>query len=136
MHHSRQDSSGQVVSLSQRPLPDNIQHSQQTSVSPVGFETMTPAGEQLQTYALDRAATGTGRIPFIHSLVFSLEGWAWQEPHWHTGTLHPGHVLGSSLPLFSPAFGRSHFSRQVPPSATTRETLARKSGTVGEKDVR
>jgi len=26
---------------------------------PVGFEPSTPAGERLQSYALDRAATGT-----------------------------------------------------------------------------
>ena len=37
------------------------QHSQQTSMLPVGFEPTTSAGERLQTYALDRAATGTGR---------------------------------------------------------------------------
>ena len=55
-----------------------------------------------------------------------------------SGTLHPGQVLGGSLPLLSTAFRRSHFSRQVPPSATTREILAANcsSGTVGEKDVR
>ena len=53
-----------------------------------------------------------------------------------SGTLHPGQVLGGSLPLLSPAFRRSHFSRQVPPSATTREILAARGGTVGEKDVR
>ena len=53
-----------------------------------------------------------------------------------SGTLHPGHVLGSSLPFLSPAFRRSHFSHQVPPSATTREILAAKGGTVGEKDFR
>ena len=29
-HHSRQDSSGRVISASQRPLPDKTQHSQQT----------------------------------------------------------------------------------------------------------
>ena len=29
---------------------------------PVGFEPTTPAGERPQTYALDRAATGTGRM--------------------------------------------------------------------------
>ena len=52
-----------------------------------------------------------------------------------SGTLHPGQVLGGSLPLLSPAFRHSHFSRQVPPSATTREILATKGGTVGEKDV-
>jgi len=53
-----------------------------------------------------------------------------------SGTRHPWQVLGGSLPLLSPAFRRSHFSRQVSPSATTREILAAKDGTVGEKDVR
>jgi len=53
-----------------------------------------------------------------------------------SGTLHPGQVLGGSLPLLSPAFRRSHFSHQVPPSATMQEILAAKGGTVGEKDVR
>ena len=53
-----------------------------------------------------------------------------------SGTPHPGQVLGGSLPLLSPAFRGSHFSRQVPPSATTWEILAAKGGTVGEKDVR
>jgi len=80
-------------------------------------------------------------VLFIHSLVFSLEGRAWQEPE-------PGHVTGMALahcilgkflgvvfPLLSPAFRRSHFSHQVPPS-TTQESLAAKGGTVGEKDVR
>jgi len=37
--------------------------------------------------------------------------------------------------LLSPAFRRSHFSRQVPPSATTQEILAAKGGTVGEEHV-
>ena len=31
-----------------------------------------------------------------------------------SGTLHPGQVIGGSLPLLSPAFRRSHFRRQVP----------------------
>jgi hypothetical protein len=34
-------------------------HNRQTSISPVGFERTISAGEQPQTYALDRAATGT-----------------------------------------------------------------------------
>jgi hypothetical protein len=59
-HHSRYDSSGQVISSSQRPLPDNTQHSQQTFTPPVGFEPKISAGERPQTHALDRAATGTG----------------------------------------------------------------------------
>ena len=35
-HHSRQDSSGRVISSSQRPLPDNTQHSQQTIIHAPG----------------------------------------------------------------------------------------------------
>ena len=35
-HHSRQDSSGRVTSSSQRPLPNNTQHSQQTYVHASG----------------------------------------------------------------------------------------------------
>ena len=35
-------------------------NNRQTSILPVGFEPTTPAGEWPQTYALDRAATGTG----------------------------------------------------------------------------
>ena len=31
-HHSRQDSFGRVISSSQRPLPDNTQHSQQKNI--------------------------------------------------------------------------------------------------------
>ena len=35
-------------------------HNRQTSMPPVGFEPMIPAGKRPQTYALDRAASGTG----------------------------------------------------------------------------
>ena len=39
-HHSRYDSSGRVISTSQRPLPDNTQHSQQTNIhAPCGIRT-------------------------------------------------------------------------------------------------
>ena len=50
-HHSQQDSSGRVISLSQRPLPDNTHdtHNRETSMPPVGFESTISAGEQLQT---------------------------------------------------------------------------------------
>ena len=34
-------------------------HNRQTSMSPVGFEPTISAGERVQTYALDRATTGT-----------------------------------------------------------------------------
>ena len=36
-------------------------HNRQTSMPPVGFEPTISAGERPQTYALDRAATGTGK---------------------------------------------------------------------------
>ena len=39
----------------------NTQHLQQTNtINPVEFELKISAGKRLQTYALDRAATGTG----------------------------------------------------------------------------
>ena len=34
--HSRYDSSGRVISQSQRPLPDNTQHPQQTDIHALG----------------------------------------------------------------------------------------------------
>jgi len=61
-HHTRQDSSGRVISPTQRPLPDNTQHSQQTSMPPEGFEPTIPASERPQTHALDRAASGIGLV--------------------------------------------------------------------------
>jgi hypothetical protein len=52
-----------MINPSQRPLPDNTQHSQQTNIhAPVGFDPTISAGERPKTYALDRAATGTGVI--------------------------------------------------------------------------
>ena len=47
------------VPRSQRPPPNNTKHSRQTSMPPVGFEPTISAGEWLQTYAIDHAATGT-----------------------------------------------------------------------------
>jgi len=43
-----------------RPLPDNTQHSQQTSMPEAGFELAIPASERPQTHALDREATRIG----------------------------------------------------------------------------
>ena len=43
-HHSRQDSSGRVISPTQSPLPDNTQHSQQTNIhDPSGIRTRKPS---------------------------------------------------------------------------------------------
>ena len=46
-HHSRWDSSGRVISPSQRPLPDITQHSQQTNIH---------ATDGIRTYNLSRRA--------------------------------------------------------------------------------
>jgi len=43
-YHSRWDSSGRLISSSQRPLPDNTQHSQQTDIhAPDGIQTHNPS---------------------------------------------------------------------------------------------
>ena len=39
-------------------------HNRQTSMPPVGFEPTISADERQQTYALDRAVTGIGQLPF------------------------------------------------------------------------
>ena len=39
-------------------------HNRQASMPPVGFEPTISVGERPQTYALDRAATGTGNIHY------------------------------------------------------------------------
>ena len=51
--HSWQDSSGRVISSSQRPVPDNTQHSQQTNVH-------APSG--IRTHDLSRRAAEDLRI--------------------------------------------------------------------------
>jgi hypothetical protein len=61
-------SSGRVISPTQRPLPDNTQHLQETVTHPAGFETAIPASERPKTHALDRMATGTGRVRIMGNL--------------------------------------------------------------------
>ena len=66
-HHSRQDSSGRVVSLSHRPLPDNTQHSQRTDIH-------APGG--IRTHDHRRLAAVDLRLPLksvnINSLLHSV----------------------------------------------------------------
>ena len=64
LHHTqRRTTVGRTpLNSSQRPLPNNTNtHNRQTSIHPVGFEPTIPASERPQTYAFDRAATGTGK---------------------------------------------------------------------------
>ena len=69
-HHSRYDSSGRVISSSQRPLPDNTRHSQQTNIH-------APSG--IRTHDLNRwAAAGS---PTLHWYVLYLsENKKWLVP--------------------------------------------------------
>ena len=46
-----------VLASEHQYLPDKTQQLQQTSMPSAGFETATPAGERLQTHALDSSAT-------------------------------------------------------------------------------
>jgi len=73
----------------------------------------------------------------IHSIVFSLEGWALQEPE-------PSHVTGMALAhcILGKFLGLVCHCFPPPldiPTLATRclrlEILAAKGGTVGEKDV-
>ena len=61
--HIRYISSGRVIISSYRPLPDNIQHSQQTDIHALGG-IRTHNHERPQTYALDRAVIGTGIVAY------------------------------------------------------------------------
>jgi len=75
------------------------------------------------------------RTLFIHSLVFSLVGRAWQEPERShvTGMALAHCILGKYLGVVCHCFPPP---LEVPTlAATTREILAVKGGTVGEKDV-
>ena len=58
-HHTQEDSSGWVISQIQRLLPNNTQHSQETSMPPAGLEPTFSAVPQPHTYASDRAAAET-----------------------------------------------------------------------------
>ena len=49
-------------------LTTNNHHNIQTSIPPMGFEPTFSAGERPQTYALDRAVTGTGLVLVLHPI--------------------------------------------------------------------
>jgi hypothetical protein len=57
-HHIRQDSSELVISRTQRPFPDNTQHSKETDIHAAGeIRTRNPSK---RIHALDRAFPGIG----------------------------------------------------------------------------
>jgi len=61
MHHSREDSSGRVISRRRHfYLTTHNTRNRQSSIPSVGFEPTNPASELPQTHALDREATEIG----------------------------------------------------------------------------
>jgi len=53
-------------------MTTHINYKRQTSVPPSGFEVTFPAGERLQTYVLDCAATGTSRCHIRENDIRSI----------------------------------------------------------------
>ena len=71
------DSSGQVAARRKdRYLTTHNTYHRQTLMPSVGFETAIPASERPQTYALDRAATGTGEYLYIMEINFCRSQWS------------------------------------------------------------
>ena len=57
-HHTRYNSPGRVIGPSQRPLPDNTQHAQETDIDSLGrIQTHNPSK---RAAALDSETTGIG----------------------------------------------------------------------------
>ena len=53
-------------------LKTHNNHNRQNPCPPVGFEPTISAGERPQTYALDRAVTGTGKTGECKSIIFPM----------------------------------------------------------------
>ena len=71
--HSGQDSPAREIGPSQKPPPDNTQHSQETNIhAPERFEPAIPASDRPQTLALDRSATGIGYIKSIINKILNV----------------------------------------------------------------
>jgi hypothetical protein len=116
-YHSRYGSSGRIIGRTQKPQPDNIQNSQQTDRHPcpsAGFEAAISAGERPQTYALDRAATGTGCLyEEVSTNTDLLGGWS----RWKTQTYCSVHISdwnGRTMKNIRVTNSGMHFAYKVP----------------------
>jgi hypothetical protein len=106
--HIQLDSSGWVISPSQRPLPTQenttYEHNRQTSMPWVGFEPAILATKRPQTYSLDRAATGIGVLNY-NSYKFSRRVSNLQQPEYKIETSlksrHPVFLCHSQSKLLS-----------------------------------
>ena len=62
-YHTVYDSSGRVISPTQKPLSDNPQHSEaDIRVPRLDSNPQTPASERPQTHALENSASGIGTL--------------------------------------------------------------------------
>jgi hypothetical protein len=67
LDHTQRRTTARRTPLDEWSACRNTQHSQRTFMRPVGFEPTISAGERPKTYALDRAAKGTGIISRLPS---------------------------------------------------------------------
>jgi hypothetical protein len=74
-------------------------HNRQTSIPPVGFKPKISVGERPQTYALDRAATGTGLTDTTIFNYFTLTAAMVDELSTLTWKLKKNLVIQLSFPL-------------------------------------
>jgi len=84
-----------VISSSQRPLPDDIQHSQETDIhAPDGIRTHNLRKRGAADIALDRAATGTGKLSIY---VFQICGLGMSEHVFNNFVSVPTHMENNSV---------------------------------------
>ena len=82
--NSRQDSSGRVISSSQRPLPDNAQHSQQTNIhAPSGIRTHNLSRRAAEVLCLRPHGHWDRCILTIRHFNYAYKNE--QNIHWHIG---------------------------------------------------
>jgi hypothetical protein len=59
-----------MISPTQRPVPDNTQHSQERNIHAVGgIRTRNPYTREAQSHALDRATTSIGQQNHVHKTL-------------------------------------------------------------------
>ena len=119
-----------MISPSQRPLPDNTQHSQHKHPCPQWDS--NPRSQQLKTYTLDRAATGTGNLYYIIIIGIQPLGRSGQRPEFsqEKGRALVRCILGKFLGVVCHCFPRFSdiptFHHQVPPRPPRRERSQRR----------
>ena len=94
-HRSRQDFSGRVISSSQRPLPDNTQHLQQTNIH-------APGG--IRAHDLSRRA--------VADLRLRRRG-HWDRPY----SWIPNRITSSNILIFQSLYDISYLFKMCDPNA-------------------